>query len=108
MAAHRSEEQLAGERRNCEEHVLLRRRGRSLLALSLFASLGFVAWFLSLGFAFFCCVAFLLLSVFSYFDANGHLREVRRRSRKSLVPNFSLLDNEGKPQQPSAHAPSGE
>ena len=87
----RPEEQQARERRDYQESVLLRRRRRSLLALAVLVVPSVSACILGLEFIFFCCVGLACLLLLNYFDTNGHLREVRRRSVKTLVPNFSLL-----------------
>jgi Flp pilus assembly protein TadB len=60
------------------------------------------------GFWMVALASFVLGLIFlsQYFDANGHLHEVQRRSTKSLVRDFSVLqradrDSSNKPQSAS-------
>jgi hypothetical protein len=56
------------------------------------ALIGAFAWIAGSEMVAFCLVIVFLIFLMRYFDANSHLHEVRRRSEKSLVPNFSLLE----------------
>lgn len=60
--------------------------------------------FAIVGFWMFALCAFIVAAIFLslYFDANGHLHEVRRRSNKSLVPDFSRIGPSSGPSESSA------
>jgi hypothetical protein len=94
-----AEQKLAEQRAEYQQSVLLRGRRRSVLALVLAAIFAVGAWLWDLDFVFFSCAAGICLALLAYFDANGHLREVRRRSTKVLVPDFSRLDK--RPTEPA-------
>ena len=104
MNGHRSEEELAKRRNDYQQSVLIRRRWRSVGATAVFAVAAVCGCAFRFDFVFFACAALAGLSLLSYFDANGHLREVRRRSTKVLVPDFSLLEKT--PDTPAESQPS--
>lgn len=94
MPTQRSEEQLAQKRNEYQQFVFLRRRRRSIFTFFVSIVAASIGWWQSFEFIFFCATATALLAVLFYYDANGHIHELRRRSKKALVPDFSLLDRE--------------
>ncbi|MCG8587001.1 MAG: hypothetical protein MI757_20030 [Pirellulales bacterium] len=98
-------EQRLAEKHNQEiERGMVAQRTRYVVLVAFFfvAGFGFVLagyWMLGLlGFV----SGLIFLS--QYFDVNGNIHEVRRRSTKTLVPNFSVLRL---PSDDTQAAPSG-
>lgn len=88
-----SEETLARER-NAEQQAIQRKRRRASLSVVVgFVILAVLAWRAELDFGLFVCGSIAAIGLINYFDANGLLREIRRRSTKVLVPDFSFIDN---------------
>lgn len=96
-----TEQELAGKRNeNLQAELVLSRKKRiavfviSAIVGALFAVVGL--WMCAL-------CAFMLAAIFLslYFDANGHLHEVRRRSKHSLVPDFSRIRSSSVESKPS-------
>ncbi len=90
-SAPQTEEYLARERNKNLEDGLIAKRTRyiSLAVLSIVSSCGAgVA-----GFWMIALVALVLglICLSQYFDSNGNLHEVRRRSTRTLVRDFSVL-----------------
>jgi len=87
-----SESKFATQRLEHQKSIYTRRRMYS--AIAFFALLIFAIINAVFAFGFLAFVVFVLAAVAGmfYFDANGHLHELRRRSTKSLAPNFSLLE----------------
>lgn len=86
-----TEEDLAKKRnRELKDSLIAKRTWYiSLAGLSVLLSGGIALtefWMVALA-------AFVLGMIFlsQYFDANGHLHEVQRRSTRTLVPDFSVL-----------------
>lgn len=103
MTSPRTEAELAEARNDYQQGVYRRRRARSVasvVASSLSAVFTFYQGFET---AFVASIAFVLISGLFYFDANGHLHELRRRTRKALVPDFSALDKDVASTEPRPH-----
>jgi Flp pilus assembly protein TadB len=86
-----TEERLAAERNDQSAKGLTAKRTRYLaLAVALLLLSGGIA---SVGLWMIALISFVLGLIFlsQYFDANGHLHEVQRRSTKTLVRDFSVL-----------------
>jgi hypothetical protein len=98
MAEHpsRSEADLASERNANLQRDLESKRLASILLSGLFFTGAALVGLLGFAVASFCLVVVALIFLLRYFDANGHLHEVRRRSKKSLVPPLSALEREGR------------
>lgn len=106
MSTHRSEEQLAEARNDYQQRVYLRRRRRSVACFIASLLAAAVTFAQSLDFASVATVVALLISALFYFDANGHLHELRRRTRKTLAPKLSVLDGEASHTGPAPQAPT--
>lgn len=87
-----NESKLAAQRLEHQKSIYARRRKHS--AVAFFALLIFAVANAMFAFGFLAFIVFVLAAVAGmfYFDANGHLHELRRRSGKSLAPDFSLLE----------------
>lgn len=96
MAEHssRSEADLASERNENLQQGLKSKRLISILLTGALLLGAAIAGFLGFAMATFCLVVVALICVVRYFDANSHLHEVRRRSKKSLAPHLSVLKRE--------------
>lgn len=96
MAEHasRSEADLASERHESLQRGLKSKRLSSILLMGALFLGAAIAGFFGLAMAAFCLVVVGLIFLVRYFDANGHLHEVRRRSRTSLAPHLSVLKRE--------------
>ena len=89
--ASKTEENLAKERNQQLEDSLIAKRTRFIwLAVLLILLAGGITF---TGFWMIALALFILGLIFlsQYFDANGHLHEVQRRSTRTLVPDFSVL-----------------
>ena len=90
-AVQQTEARLAGElNKDLEESLILSRtRYLALTVMFIVAACGIAAT----GFWTFALIAFVLalICLSQYFDANGNLHEVRRRSTRTLVRDFSVL-----------------
>lgn len=87
----KTEEDFAKERNQQLKNGLFAKRTRCIwLAILLIGLAGSVA---STGFWLVALALFVLGLIFlsQYFDANGHLHEVERRSTRTLVRDFSVL-----------------
>jgi len=106
MAEHHSEEQLAQKRNLRQQSVYRRRRKTSISAVTAGTLAALICWWQTFEFGFICTLAVVLIALLFWLDANGHLDELGRRSKKALSPSFSLLDKEEKEgvpiRQPSA------
>jgi hypothetical protein len=85
------EEKLAAEQNKKLQDSLVTRRACYVLLAALFILLS-----VGIGFTRFWMIALSslvlgLICLSQYLDANGHLHEVRRRSTKTLVRDFSVL-----------------
>ena len=103
-AIRQTEARLAGElNKNLEESLTLSRtRYIALTGLLIVAACGIAVT----GFWTVALIAFVLgmISLSQFFDANGNLQEVRRRSTRTLVRDFSVLrpaDGETSPKSTS-------
>ncbi|MCG8450721.1 MAG: hypothetical protein MI725_14220 [Pirellulales bacterium] len=89
-----NEKELAIEQNKKQQGRLIASRtwnmSLSVLFLLLFGAIAYT------GFWMFALIALILGLIFlsQYFDANGHLHEVQRRSTKTLVRDFSVLKRE--------------
>lgn len=90
-SANRLEADLARERSERLQHALAKKRWRSIAFAVVLPLTAVVAWTAGFGMVAFGLLVLSLISLLRYFDANSHLHEVRRRSAKSLAPNFSLV-----------------
>ena len=97
-----TEQELAGQQNASLQLGLISSRKKWIALCAIFSVVGLA--FSMAGFWMFALCAFMLGAIFlsSYFDANGHLHEVRRRSKKSLVPDFSTF---GSPSDESTSSP---
>ena len=84
-------EELARQRRENLCAALVKKRAISIGLAIIVGALGALAWASGLHMVGFCLVTVALIFLVRYFDANGHLHEVRRRSSKRLAPDSSLL-----------------
>ncbi len=89
--ARKTEEELARELNAKLEDDLVTRRARHALLAALLVALSAIVAFTGLGMIFLATLVLGLIFLAQAVDANGHLQEVRRRSRKRLVPDFSVL-----------------
>lgn len=85
------EEELAAEQNKKLQGSLITSRTRYILLTMVFVLIsGGIAfagfWMIALAF-----LVLGLICFSQYFDANGHLHEVQRRSTKTLVRDFSVL-----------------
>jgi len=90
-ATQTTEERLAKQRNNNLEESLIAKRTRyiSLAVLFIVLAVGItVAGFRMIALA---ALVLGLICLSQYFDANGNLHEVRRRSTRTLVRDFSVL-----------------
>ena len=90
-ATQQTEERLAKERnKNLEDGLIAKRRRYIALAVLFVVSACGIAvtgfWMIALS-----ALVLGLICLLQYFDANGNLHEVRRRSTRTLVPDFSVL-----------------
>ena len=99
------EAELARQRNERLRHALAQKRSRSIALAVVSALIAALAWIAGFEMVAFCLAIVFLIFLLRYFDANGHLHEVRRRSDKSLVPNFSLLDAK-RANSESGHSPA--
>lgn len=103
----KDEAELARHRNQRLQDALASKRSWSIALAAILAVIAAVAWTAGSGMAAFCLLVVSLILLLRYFDANSHLHEVRRRSSRSLVPNFSLLEAEnrgaGSGQAPMVH-----
>ncbi|MBI1345946.1 hypothetical protein GC163_06620 [bacterium] len=91
MSIQKLESQLAEAEKQRLQNSLVRKRQRAVFAsFTCFVIAIASLWqpYSVLPFIFFVIAA---ISAFFYFDANGHLHEVRRRSSSTLFANFSRL-----------------
>lgn len=90
-ATKKTEEELAKElRKKLEDRLVAERTRYIILTVLLIASACAVAvtgfWMIALS-----ALVLGLICLSQYSDANGSLQEVRRRSTRTLVPDFSVL-----------------
>ena len=101
----KDEAELALERNENLQRALARKRLMSIGLTVIFAGIAALALAVDLGMTAFCFIVVSLIFLLRYFDAHGHLHEVRRRSTKSLVMDFSVLkgtQRTGEPKQSQA------
>jgi Flp pilus assembly protein TadB len=85
------EASLAKQRNECLQRELTAKRTRYVCLVGLFTMLAGVIGVLGLWMLALILIVVGLIFLLHYFDANGHLHEVQRRSTKRLVPDFSVL-----------------
>lgn len=89
--AQQTEERLAKERNKKLEESLITKRKRYISLAVLLGLLSAVIALTGLWMMALISIVVGLIFLSQYFDANGHLHEVQRRSTKTLVPDFSVL-----------------
>ena len=87
----RSEADLAKERNEQLQRCLKARRLHSVLLSGLFLVSALIVGVYGFAIMSFCLLVLSIIFLLRYFDTNGHLHEVRRRSTKTLFPRISLL-----------------
>ncbi len=96
-----TEQELAGQQNAKLQGGLDLSRKKRIAVFIISAIVGLA--FAVVGFWMFALYAFIVAAIFLslYFEANGHLHEVRRRSNKSLVPDFSKFGSSSDKSEPS-------
>jgi uncharacterized membrane protein YhiD involved in acid resistance len=85
------EEELAKERIEMLEQELIRKRSVSLWLMAGFGVLCSIGLWFEMPMLTITLFVLSLLLLLRYFDANGHLHEVRRRSKKTLFTRLSVI-----------------
>lgn len=84
---------------------LRKKRSASFSLMIVCLASGIAAGFFGLIMTSFCLILVSLIGLLRYFDANGHLHEVSRRSDRTLTPKFSVFHNGGKASATDAKPP---
>jgi membrane protein required for beta-lactamase induction len=87
----RTEEELARERIDNLVRELTRKRLTSILLAVMFVILCVFALAFQLSMLAFCCLMIVLIAVIRFWDATGHVEDVRRRPTKFLHAPMSVL-----------------
>ncbi len=93
----RVEANLARERNENLQQAFVKKRTVSVFLTAGSLVAGVLAGIFQLPMLAFCCIVIALIFLVRYFDANSHLHEVRRRSCKTLAPDFSALKRKDQP-----------
>ena len=99
------EAKLASERNNRLQRRLLRKRTASVLLCVGCSATAVATGVFGFAMLAFCAIVVAIICLIQYFDANGHLHEVRRRSKKTLVPRLSLLAQKDRRETPAQGQP---